>query len=159
MFAWLQRNQWVYIVLFVAAAVLLWRAVQPEQTQSNSDNVSDETWFVDVATGEPFRAGRDLVPPIKSPAGNEAAWAAMYGCGGCGKEQRFIGYYIKHTDELKAQAESDAGVKASLYGESRAGRLYSTDGKTWVAAESPDKAGMIESFRNRCGEAGIRRCP
>jgi hypothetical protein len=156
---WLQRNPWVYVLLFVAAVALVWRSTSGGGEPSNSDRVSSDAWFVDVVTGELFRAPRDQVPPIKSPGGNEAAWASVYGCGGCGSGQRFVGYMTKHTDELKASAEADPAVKASLYGEKRKGRLYSADGKAWVAADSPAEAGMIDAFRTRCPGGDLQRCP
>jgi len=160
LFDWLQRNQWVYILVFGAAIILLWRSLKSgDEVSSNSDVISDECWYYDVETGDSFRAKRELVAPIKSPKGNEAVWASMYGCGGCGPSQRFAGFYVKHTDDMKKRADADPAVRARLFGERAEGRLYSTDGKSWIAAASPGEAGVLDSFRTRCGELDLKRCP
>jgi len=163
---WLRDNKWVNIVAVIVIVILAWRVkaiidalTGTDAEQSNSDVISDDTWFYDTGSGKLFRAPRAQIPPIKGPSGEDAVWATVHGCGGCGESQRFVAYMTSHTPQLKARAEADPGVKASLYAESCQGRLYSSDGKTWVAAENAQAAGMINASRNPCGGDTPKRCP
>jgi len=70
-----------------------------------------EVYYKDVVTGKEFLASTNLVPPIESPDGNPAVRVQYFSCSdGCGKDERFVGYYVKFTDEMKRRIEEQRQV-------------------------------------------------
>jgi prepilin-type processing-associated H-X9-DG protein len=115
-------------------------------------------YFYDVVTKEYFTDSATKIPPIKSPAGNEAVRAHFFTCGQCTDEERFIGYYEKYTSDLKKKLEKDP-EQFEVYEEAFDGRLYSADGEHWVKAESPEGFALIEKLQQRCPAKKLRYCP
>ncbi len=99
---WLNSNPKVVAglaaVLVVAALGWLVAQLGGSETPDNAGRA----WYLDMKTGELFRASATRVPPIQSPDGNDAVRAVVFSCGKCDeKKERFIGYYEKLPKELK----------------------------------------------------------
>ena len=125
----------------------------------NSDILSDECWYFDVNTGQYLRDKISKVPPFKSASGGEMVRVVFFSCGACTQGERFPGFYLKHTPQLKAKADGDPKVAASLNGEVVDGRMFSFDGKTWIAASSAEAAGVFDHHRHRCDGIGtLKQC-
>ncbi|MBI1368426.1 MAG: hypothetical protein GC162_07195 [Planctomycetes bacterium] len=121
-----------------------------------------KAYFYDVKTKEYFVDSATKIPPIKSAAGNDAVRAHFFTCNDCGDNNRFIGYYEKYEPQVKAKldarlAKQDAD--AEFYEEAFQGRLYSTDGIKWVAAESPEGFKIVEDLMKKCPEKQLHYCP
>ena len=128
----------------------------------------EPTYFYDVETGELFIASGNQVPPIQSPAGNEAVRANVYTCGACTEEERFVGYYEKYTPEAKktleqAQAEQDDGGNDPDEGMAQgmgmmqaqmSGLMVSLDGEEWQSRQQMDlqSEGLMEQVRSQCDD-------
>lgn len=148
------------ISVVVIAGVLVSRFVGGgEEGVHNSDIISDECWYFDVSSGQYFRDKLSRIPPLTSAGGGEVVRVVFFSCGGCNERERFPGFYLKHTPELKAKAEMDPKIAGSLHGEAVEGRMFSFDGKTWIAAASAEAAGVFDHHRNRCdGKGTLKQC-
>ena len=153
---WIQNNNVAVTIasIVVIVTLLAWRLLPSKQEYHNSDSLSDRSWYYDVNTGQYFQDRLDRVPPFESPEGNEAVRVIFFSCGACNEAERFPGFYLKHADETKQQADADPAVTASLGGEVGPGRLYSFDGKTWIAASGPEEAGVFERYKHKCDGVG-----
>lgn len=153
---WIQNNSAVITIasIVVIVIVLALRFLPAKEEFHNSDGFSDQSWYYDVNTGTFFQDRLDRVPPFTSPRGNEAVRVVFFSCGACTEAERFPGFFLKHTTELKQTAEADPNVAAALGGEKVTGRLYSFDGKTWIEAAGPEEAGVFERYRNKCDGGG-----
>ena len=161
---WLNNNERVASIACVIIIIIgvIWTIVAMtggDENAGNSDLISDLSWYYDVTTGEAFQAHWRQVPPITSPAGNEAVRVSFFSCGSCGAGERFAGYYMKYTPQFKKRADADPALFEATMGENCEGRLFSIDGKNWIAAGNAMDAGVVEHFRERCKGRILRRCP
>lgn len=147
---WIDNNQGaiagisiVIILLFVAWMIF-------GGGDAGSRTPEDQTWYFDFVEQQSFRSASRQIPPIESPWGNEAVSVFYFSCGECTEEERFPGFYMKYSNEMKAKLEADEQLKAQAFGESHPGRMYSNDGKTWVAALNVAGAGITDALRDRC---------
>jgi hypothetical protein len=146
------------VIVGCVALIALGMALLSARTAPKERGPSDEAWYYDVVTKSYFQDKRVQVPPIRSPAGNEAVRVAFYSCGDCGGGERFAGYYLKYEPEAKARIEKSGQVVAT-FGEKYEGRLYSTDGEHWVRAVNPDKAGVTDQLlKHPCGSGWLHPC-
>lgn len=105
-----------------------------------------KAYYYDTKTKKVFTAAADQFPPITSPEGNEAVRVHFFSFGSCDKkDERFIGYMEKYTDEAKKKLEAakKAGdpkpgsqEEMALMEMYELGLRYSIDGKTWHSPES-----------------------
>ncbi len=153
---WIQMNSVVISVISIIAivAVFALRMLPDKKEIHNSDSLSDQSWYYDVNTGKYFQDRLDRVPPFTSPAGNEAVRVVFFSCGACTESERFPGFYLKHTADLKKKVESDPAAAKALDGEKLNGRMYSFDGKTWIEAAGPEEAGVFERYLHKCDGIG-----
>jgi transcription elongation factor Elf1 len=126
--------------VIAVAIVLLAGASGLYQWLGRSPNVRGGVQYKDTVTGELFLGPADETPPITSPAGNEAVVVYMYGCGGCGDDQRFEAFYLKYED----------GVD-----------VYSTNMEDWYDTLSEEYPQMRDELASRCDEedGALQRCP
>lgn len=136
-------------------ALLLVRGLAPKR-----GSAPPQAWFHDLVTGELFAAGADEVPPIPSPAGNEAVRAHFFSCGTCSEGDRFLGFYSKYTPEARQMLlealPSDAYAHARP--EIRAGHMISRDAQQWVVERGPEGGALHRQIHERCGERLARSC-
>ena len=148
------------ISVIVIAFVLISKFVSRDgDALHNSDMISDECWYFDVNSGQYLRDKLSKVPPMISSNGGEIVRVVFFSCGGCNERERFPGFYLKYTPQLKAKADGDPKLAASLSGEAVEGRLFSFDAKTWITAPSAEAAGVFDHHRHRCDGIGtLKQC-
>jgi prepilin-type processing-associated H-X9-DG protein len=117
-----------------------------------------EAWYYDTVTSEYFTDLTTKVAPYKNARGNESVRAHFFTCGDCTEEQRFIGYYEKYTDEVKARIEEKQD-SFMIYEMAFQGRLYSRDGKKWVPADKPEGIAITSELQRKCPPKKLRYCP
>ncbi len=159
---WIQKNSNIICILSVLAMTiaLVWHfALSGPPSIHNSDLISDQCWYYDVATGRYLRDRIDRVPPFLSDKGAEQVRVVFFSCGACNESEWFPGYYLKYTPELTAKVQADPSLMSTLHGESVPGRMFSLDGRIWVAAPDVEKAGVYDHHRNRCdGKGALKMC-
>lgn len=159
---WIHRNSvLISFVSVLVIAVLLISRLGSSPREHNSDLISDECWYYDVVTGDYVKDKISKVPPLVSDKGNELVRVVFFSCGACSEAERFPGYYLKHTAALKAKAEAQAAESSAmmLHGERLEGRMFSLDGKTWVAAPDAVAAGVFDHHRHTCdGRGSLKMC-
>ena len=155
---WMNENS---AIVTVGAVVLLVVALTIVIMQGTGGGVvtTDQAYYYDAEADNIFTAPIESIPPIESPAGNQAVRVHYYSCGGCGEEERFVGYYEKYTEEAKQaiQEARTAGSEGGPQGPARmqammTGQLYSADGEEWYPAMSPRGTQVQAELANRCGE-------
>lgn len=117
--------------------------------------------FQDLTTGERFEADPFAVPPIQSPAGNEAVRVHLFQCPG---GDVFVGYFEKYTDYAKGRVEQVVQERKMppYMAEAVArlpqgqGRLISVDGKTWIPLSDPKAQKAIDE-KLVCPGGGVAR--
>jgi hypothetical protein len=145
------------VVLIGALAFVVGRKVRPTAAAGSA-------WYYDTATGEFFTDKTTRIPPFKRDNGNEAVRAHFFTCGECTPKmnteggQRFIGYYEKYTDEMRDKLQESTQAMM-LYDMAFQGRLYSSDGKTWVPAEQPEGTAITADLQQKCPPKSLRYCP
>jgi len=160
---WINQNSAVVTVASVVVLVLS-LAIIINQGRGRSTPEPGNAYFYDTVTKEYFTDSATKIPPITSPAGNEAVRAHFFTCGECTEAtkdeggERFIGYYEKYTPEVKAKLE-ESPEAFEFYEEAFQGRLYSPDGTRWTQAESPTGFRLIEELQEKCPAKKLRYCP
>ncbi|MBI1372449.1 MAG: hypothetical protein GC159_06770 [Phycisphaera sp.] len=140
------------VVLLLCGATLFW------SKSASSVPIEHQAWYRDSVTGETFMAAEQL-PPIVSPAGNPSARVYYYGCGACGDDDRFVGYYYKLSDGAMRRIAENPQLEAAAWGPRFPGRMYSLDGETWVEAPDPASAGVGAALAKRCSAPNyLREC-
>lgn len=157
---WANRNSAVATI--AAVAILVVALVMLVSSGGGGPTASGNAYFYDLETGEVFVGDATAIPPIQSPAGNQAVRAHFYTCTECTEEARFLGYYEKYTDEAKKAIEEaqqssgsgEAGSEAEMraYEASMSGMLYSEDGENWQRSQGPGGAGPQQKLQEKCGE-------
>jgi hypothetical protein len=125
-----------------------------------------EAWYYDTKTKEYFKDVTTKVAPFNNDKGNESVRAHFFTCGDCTDEvgengasnKRFIGYYEKYTPEVKAKIEEKSD-SFMIYEMAFQGRLYSKDGKKWVAADKPEGIAITSDLQKQCPPKKLRYCP
>jgi hypothetical protein len=145
---WINRHPIAIAVACVAAAVGVWFVAG--SGRGDAALPEDEVWYHDVVTGRVFPGKALQIPPIRSPAGNEAVRVFFASCGQCTEAERFPAFYMRFTDEMKRELEADPSQWANALGESHPGRLYSSDTVEWVEAPSVKDSGVAEYLRDKC---------
>ena len=139
------------VVFLLSLGAVLWQLREP------SGNIPDKAWFYDIKAGKIFTASSKSIPPIKSPAGNEAVLAHFYTCDQCTDDQRFLAYYEKYPEEIKKHFES-AGADMHLMSEGGSETLISVDAVEWVSMNSPEGAKIISKLNKRCSSVPPKVC-
>jgi hypothetical protein len=125
-----------------------------------------EAYYYDTVANEYFTDVTTKVAPFNNNKGNESVRAHFFTCAECtteiGKDgksnQRFIGYYEKYTPEVKAKIEEKSD-SFMIYEMAFQGRLYSKDGKKWVAADKPEGIQITSDLQKECPPKKLRYCP
>lgn len=160
---WINQNNTVVTVI---AVVIMLTAVAYIVTRNRSGGVtSGVSYYYDTVTKKVFTDQPTKIAPFTSPEGNPAVKAHFFTCADCTEEvgtdgadgKRFIGYYEKYTDEVKAKLEK-AGTNFMMIEMTGAGRLYSTDGEKWVAAENAEGLAITQQLQSRCPPKKLRYC-
>lgn len=160
---WINQNSAVVTVASVVVLVLS-LAIIINQGRGHAAPAPGNAYFYDTVTKEYFIDSATKIPPITSPAGNEAVRAHFFTCGECTDKtkdeggERFIGYYEKYTPDVKEKLEKNA-QQFEFYEEAFQGRLYSPDGVRWTAAESPTGFKLVEELQQKCPAKQLRYCP
>lgn len=160
---WVNQNSAVVTVAAVVVLVLS-LAIIINQGRGRSAPKPGNAYFYDVVTKEYFTDSATKIPPITSPAGNEAVRAHFFTCGECTEKtsdeggERFVGYYEKYLPDIKAKLEKNPEA-FEFYEEAFQGRLYSPDGTKWTQAESPTGFKLIEDLQTKCPAKKLRYCP
>ena len=146
---WIDNHQGIIGVgsAVVIVVALLWMWLGGD---SETRTPEDEAWYFDAVEQEAFTAPSRQIPPIESPWGNDAVRVFYFSCGECTIEERFAGFYMKYNAETKAKLEADENLKASAFGESFPGRMYSADGVNWVEAPNISASGVTAKLGERC---------
>ena len=144
---WMNRRR---VPVGVALALLVVVLVARAWTRL-SDHVVHENgaWWYDLENKRYFEHTL-TVPPIKSPWGHDAAIVYFYGCGGCGDERRFVGYYFKLGPEAQRRVKENPALVPAAMGPAFPGRMYSLDAVNWVDSTDPGAAGMGKALGKRC---------
>lgn len=145
----------VAVVVMILALIYIFYSCQgPSQRVGSS-----EAYYYDVVTQEVFTAGANLVPPIQSPAGNEAVRVHFYSCGSCSKSERFAGYYEKYPPEAKAKIEEamkSQEMTEYIY-EYENAALVSLDAKTWAPMSGPGGTSVQDELDKKLQCDGDKR--
>jgi hypothetical protein len=160
---WMNNNSPVVtvasvVILICAIAFLVMR------TQRRGPGAPGQAWYYDTVSSEYFQDKTTRIAPFKRENGNVAVRAHFFTCGECTvktKEEggeRFLGYFEKYTDEMRAKLQENSESFA-LYDMAFQGRLYSVDGKTWVAAESEKGTKITSDLQQNCPPKSLRYCP
>lgn len=142
------------VVVMGAAVWAVWALTRP-----------DMAWWAVAGLRELVVERADLLPPINRD-GKTLVVVNVYGCGDCDEPNRFIAWYMKYTDEAKAELEQyyaslDPELKGFDHGDywiMRRGRYVSTDGRTWVLWESPAYYDLVDHVIKKCGERKLVYC-
>lgn len=142
------------VILLIVALVII---IQQGSGRDVGGGASREAWFYDVKSGEYFTASAQEMAPITNPAtGNTAVRAHFYACGECTEEDRFVGYYEKLTDRLKAKYEQSREDMIMLYEQMAQGRLLCPPDKdpanpdNWVQVSSEKGFKIQQQPQNMC---------
>jgi hypothetical protein len=119
---------------------------------------SSKAWYYDLQSREYFLDESTRVAPFKRDNGHDAVRAHFFTCGQCSEEERFLGFYEKYCDEVKEQIERDGRSQPPLHERTFQGRLYSTDGVTWVAAHEAEGLAICRRVQERCPHRKLRYC-
>ena len=132
--------------------------------RGGGNNQAGEAWYYDTVSGDYFTESTTKIAPFKRENGNEAVRAHFFTCGECTPQtkeeggERFIGYYEKYTDEMRAKLQENTQAMM-LYDMAFQGRLYSRDGKKWIAAEEPEGTAITADLQQKCPPKKLRYCP
>ncbi len=159
--AWMNENQnlvaVIAVVIMVLALFFIFYQCQGRTTPTGSGNA----YYYDVATGETFTDEATLIPPITSPAGNEAVRAHYYTCGDCGEDERFVGYFEKYTPEAKQRIESaqqNEEFSEYYYEMEGQGLLISLDAQQWYPIYSPQGEQLMSDKLNCPSGQRLKYC-
>ncbi len=130
------------------------RSVTPSPAAAAPGNA----WFYDVVSKDYFTDKTTRVAPFIRDNGHTAVRAHFFTCGDCTEQERFLGYYEKYTDEVKAKLEQKS-KNFALYEMAFQGRLYSTDGEHWFPAEKPEGTQITADLQKKCPPKKLRYCP
>jgi len=156
---WINNNSAVVTVAAVAILIVSLAVIINQGRGRSGPNTPGNAFFYDTVTKKVFTDDATKIPPIQSPDGNPAVRAHFFTCGDCADESdRFLGYYEKYTDDVKAQLEANPQA-FELYEMAYEGRLYSADGENWVTAESPDGIAITQALQGKCPPKKLRYCP
>ncbi len=154
----LNENQNLVMIFAVVVIAVCGLYIVMRCDSRRPGNISNEAWYYDTVTQTLYVGERDQDPPVTSPDGNPAVRAHMFSCGDCDdKDERFVAFYDKYTDEAKAALEKarTAGEDAEMMYEMAelydGGVLYSFDGENWWPAEDPEKSMELQE-RLRCDD-------
>ena len=162
---WINQNS--ASVTVAAVAVLLGSMTVIMNRHRRTGGVEPgEAWYYDTVTKEYFRDKTTKIAPFNRDNGNEAVRAHFFTCGECTEAtledtppgERFIGYYEKYTDEVKAKLE-EKSESFALYEMAFQGRLYSRDGQEWFAAEKTEGTAITAELQKKCPPKKLRYCP
>jgi hypothetical protein len=88
------------LVLVGALLLLVWQSEKPNPGNELSGGAR-QVWFYDLGTGQKFPGATTNLPPFKTDSGPEngvRAW--VFACGDC-KNEQFVAFLEKFTDEAK----------------------------------------------------------
>lgn len=158
----IQRHSLLISVISVTVMVVVFSIKflsSAPSSEHNSDNLSEDCWYYDLATDEYVRDRIDRIPPFVSKQGAEQVRVVFFSCGGCNKSEWFPGYYLKYSSQLVAKVQADPAKVGSLHGESVQGRMFSFDAKNWVTAPDAETAGVFKHHKHRCdGVGALKMC-
>lgn len=123
-----------------------------------------DAYYYDTVTKEVFTDKTTKIAPFNRENGNEAVRVHYFTCGECTEQtkeeggERFVGYYEKYTPEVRAKL-SESSESFMIYEMAFQGRLYSADGKTWVAADKPKGIQITSKLQTKCPPKKLRYCP
>ena len=160
---WMNNNS---SIVTVASVVILVGALAflVSRTRRGGGGQVGDAWYYDTVTKEYFTDKTTKVAPFTRTNGNEAVRAHFFTCGECTDKlkadggERFVGYYEKYTPDVKAKLEENT-QSFMIYEMAFQGRLYSKDGKKWVAADKPEGIAITSDLQKQCPPKKLRYCP
>ena len=160
---WMNNNS---SIVTVASVVILIGALAfiVSRGRGGGGGAVGEAWYYDTVSNEYFTDKTTKIAPFNRENGNEAVRAHFFTCGECTEQlkdaggERFIGYYEKYTPEVKAKLEENS-QSFMIYEMAFQGRLYSKDGKKWVAADKPEGITITSDLQKQCPPKKLRYCP
>lgn len=157
---WMDENQNLVAVIAVVIMILALLFIFMQCKGRTATAGSGKAWYFDVAAGTTFADDATLIPPITSPAGNEAVRVHFYSCGDCNESERFVGYYERYTPEVKAKLEAarTSNQPDQYYEMEGEGLLISLDAKQWFPMYSPQAEESLSSKLQCPGGKRLRYC-
>lgn len=161
---WINNNS-PTVTVGAVAIMLAALAFIVMRSQRNPPGEPGQAYYYDTVTKEVFSDVTTKVAPFTRENGNIAVRAHYFTCGECTPKtveeggERFIGYYEKYTDEVKAKLDEKGGESFMIYEMAFQGRLYSNDGETWVAADQPEGTAITSALQSKCPPKKLRYCP
>jgi len=107
-------------------------------------------WYYDVETKKTFTDSSKLIPPIKSPEGNQSVLVYFYACGECSPDNRFVGFYEKYSEDDKKAIETSGLDMQHLAEGSTHESLISQDGSEWFPSGSAEAMAIRKKIDERC---------
>lgn len=145
----LNQNQNIVVVVAVVILVTALIYIFFRSTGSDLSRRQARAYYKDVVTGEVFTAETQKIPPIQSPDGNQAVLVRFFSCtDDCGKDDRFVGYYMKYTEEIKRRLEEQR-EEAEQQGEE-----MSVDSDTYELWEESERA-LLAALPKQGGEVDL----
>ena len=160
---WINQNS-ASVTVAAVAVLLISMSVIVNRHKRGGGGEPGEAWYYDTATEEYIRDKTTRIAPFIRENGNEAVRAHFFTCGECTElteeqgGERFIGYYEKYTEEVKAKLE-ERSESFALYEMAFQGRLYSRDGQTWFPAEQTEGTAITADLQKKCPPKKLRYCP
>src|SRR5687768_6396233 len=103
------------VILVGAIAFMVGRKIRPPTS-------AGQAWYFDTTSGEYFTDVTTKLAPFKRDNGNLAVRAHFFTCGECTTDtgaadssKRFIGYYEKYTDEVRAKLQETTSESFAMY--------------------------------------------
>jgi hypothetical protein len=160
---WMNNNSSIVTVASVVILIGALAFIVSRKTGRGGGAVGD-AWYYDTVTGEFFTDKTTKIAPFNRSNGNEAVRAHFFTCGECTAKtkdeggERFVGYFEKYTPEVRAKLEEHS-QSFMIYEMAFQGRLYSKDGKKWVAADKPEGITITSDLQKQCPPKKLRYCP
>jgi len=159
------NNNSAVVTVGAVAIIIVGLAAIIKYGAGNSTGTAPATtgWFWDVEDKAAFVDEATNISPFKRPNGHTAVRLHYFSCGDCTKEQRFVGYMEKYTDEVRDKLEKSrkGEITDGFYEEEQmAGLLYSKDGETWFSAQSPEGQMLVSATYKKCPDRKqLQYCP
>lgn len=146
-------NQHPPLAVAVAALIVIVAWVVVSKAGQSPTGREDLAWYYDIKTGELFGADRTLPPPLELAEDNVAVRAAVYSCGSCDDDKRFIAYLESYDDAAHEAythqprtAEDDVVIDRGY----RIGTAPQGESIEWMSADNPAAIELLDSPASRC---------
>ena len=164
-----QNSTVAAVVAVVVLAIVLLIIVWPGGP-SGPGGASGQ-YFFDLTTNEPFVAPIDALPPIDSPSGGKdmGVRAVYMTCGGCGEDERFLGWlerytpqakqlYLKTVEDNKSRENQMAPGQVVAQSLPNGVEMRGPDGGPWISRRSPQAKQIMEKAYATCGGQPTKNC-